>query len=325
PRLLQTLSRLSHVLRVNLLSSVKSKFILLGLSSSPNIQIILFVIFLIMYMIILSANSLIILATVTDSALHTPMYFFLTYLSILDICYSSTLIPRMLRDMLSAKKNISFAECGTQMSMYIALSLGETECVLLAIMAYDRYIAICYPLHYTSIINRTLCIKIAAGTWICSLLLSSVPVALAFSADLCGNNEINHFLCEIPGILSLGCGNFKMVELVIFVNSIIVLIIPISFIIVTYFKILRAIFRINLSAGQRKAFSTCGSHITIVILFYGSAIATYMRPQSYGSRDVDKLFAIYYATVIPMLNPLFYSLRNKDVKSALKKVLCKHV
>ncbi|XP_073459938.1 putative olfactory receptor 2B8 [Aquarana catesbeiana] len=300
--------------------TIIKEFILLGLSSNPNIQTMLFVIVLIMYLIILIANSLIILATITDSTLHTPMYFFLTYLSILDICYSSSLIPRMLRDMLSVKKNILVGECGTQ--MYMALSLGETECILLAIMAYDRYIAICYPLHYSTIINISLCIKIAAGALICAFLLSSVSVSLALNGDLCGNNVINHFLCELPGVLSLGCGNAKIVELVIFINGIIVLIAPISFIIITYIKILRAIFRISFSAGQRKAFSTCGSHITVVTMFYGSAMATYMKFQFEVSPEIIKLFAVFYAIIIPMLNPLIYTLRNKEVKSALKKVLC---
>ncbi|XP_072275224.1 olfactory receptor 2K2-like [Pyxicephalus adspersus] len=301
--------------------TIVKEFILLGLSSNPTTQVILFVIFLVMYLIILVANSLIVYATVTDSSLQTPMYYFLTNLSLMDIFYSSSIIPRMLRDMLMTKKTILFAECVAQ--MYISLSLGEAECILLAIMAYDRYIAICHPLRYTKIIHRTLCIRIAVGTWICGFLLSISHVALTLNVDLCGQNEINHFECEVPEILALGCGNVTVVEFVIFVVGVIILIVPISFITITYIKIIRAIFKISSSEGRRKTFSTCGSHITVVTLFYGSAMATYMKPRSKSSPDTDKLFAIFYTIVTPMLNPLIYTLRNKEVKSALKKISCK--
>ncbi|KAM5138230.1 olfactory receptor 5V1-like [Mantella aurantiaca] len=301
--------------------TVIREFILLGLSSDANIQVILFVIFLITYLIILVANSLIVLATVTDRSLQTPMYFFLTNLSVLDILYTTSYIPRMLRDMLSVKKNILFAECVTQ--MYISLSLGVIECILLAIMAYDRYIAICYPLHYTAIINRTLCINIATGTWMCAFLLTILPVALTSNGDFCGHNKINHFGCELAEVSSLGCRNVS-VEFVNLVNSVIILIAPISFIILTYIKIIRAIFKISSSAGRRKSLSTCGSHIIVVTLFYGSAMATYMKPRSKASLGTDKLVAISYGIIIPILNPLIYTLRNKDVKSALEKISCKN-
>ncbi|XP_068089282.1 putative olfactory receptor 2B8 [Hyperolius riggenbachi] len=296
-------------------TSIK-EFILLGLSSSPYIQKILFAIFVVMYLVILIANSLIILATVLDSKLHTPMYFFLRNLSFVDICYSSSTIPRMLRDLLSAMKDISYEECVSQ--MYISLALGITECVLLAVMAYDRYIAICFPLHYTSIIAPTTCIKIATGTWICGFLIPVVQFKLTLSVDLCGHNKLNHFMCEIPEILSLGCGNVAVVEFVLFVVSVLILVIPVTFIIITYTKIIRAILKINTLAGRKKAFSTCGSHVIVVTLFYGSAMAAYMKPQSEPSADTNKHFAFFYIIVTPLLNPLVYTLRNKDVKSALK-------
>ncbi|KAM5138231.1 olfactory receptor 13D1-like [Mantella aurantiaca] len=298
--------------------TVIREFILLGLSSDPNIQIILFVVILIMYLIILVANSLIVLAVVTDSNLQTPMYFFLTNLSVLDILYTTSYIPRMLRDMLTVKKNILFTECVTQ--MYISLSLGMTEWIILAILDYNCYIAICYPLHYTSIFNRVLCIRIAAGTWMCAFLLSIVPVSLTLNGDFCGHQVINHFVCELTEVLSLECGSVTIVELLIFVNSIIILIAPIGFIILTYIKIIRAIFKISFSARRRKAFSTCGSHIVVVTLFHGSSMVTYMKPRSKASPDTDKLFAISYAIVTLLLNPLIYTLRNKDVKSALEKI-----
>lgn len=300
--------------------TVIREFILLGLSSDPNMQIMLFVIFLIMYLIILVANSLIILVTVTDSTLQTPMYFLLTNLSILDILYSSSVIPRMLIDLLVVNNTILFADCIAQ--MYISLSLGETECILLAIMAYDRYIAICFPLHYAAVVHRTLCIKIAIGMWISGFLLSISHVVLTWNVDLCGNNVINHYVCEVPEILALGCGNVNIVEFVIFIVGVIILIVPICSIIIIYVKIINAIFKISSSTGRKKAFSTCGSHILVVTLFYGSAMVTYMKPRSQSSPDTDKLYAIFYLIVAPMLNPLIYTLRNKEVKSALKKVSC---
>ncbi|XP_053568941.1 olfactory receptor 2B2-like [Bombina bombina] len=292
-------------------------FILLGLSDDAYTQIILFVTFLIIYMLILIGNCLIITVTITDNNLQTPMYFFLTNLAFLDICSSTSTVPRMLKDFMSIKKAISFGECAAQ--MYISLSLGETECILLAIMGYDRYIAICYPLHYTAIINRTSCIRIAAGTWICGFLLSIAHVALTLKIDLCGHKKINHFMCEVPEIISLGCENIMIIEFVIFIVGVIILLIPVTFIVTTYIKIIIAILKIASSAGQQKAFSTCGSHMIVVALFYGSAIAAYMKPHSKSLSDTDKMIALFYFIITPMLNPLIFTLRNKEVKTALRK------
>ncbi|XP_053327953.1 olfactory receptor 1019-like [Spea bombifrons] len=303
--------------------SVVTEFILLGLSDDPRTQFILFLVFFIIYLISLLGNVLIIIITVTASNLQTPMYFFLANLSFLDICYSSTVVPRMLKDMLSTTKTISYAEC--VMQMYIVLSLGECECILLAIIAYDRYIAICYPLHYTTIISRSVCIRTATGTYICGFILSYASVEFTWNVGVCGSNKINHFQCEVPEILALGCGNIIMIELLIFVVGVIVLMIPIAFIIVSYFKIILAVLKITSSAGQRKALSTCGSHILVVTLFYGSAMATYMKPRSQSSPNTDKMFAILYTVVTPMLNPLIYTLRNKEVKAALKMIIYKNI
>ncbi|KAM4626909.1 olfactory receptor 10A7-like [Discoglossus pictus] len=303
--------------------TIVSEFILLGLTSNPRILIAIFVIFLIIYLIILIGNCLIVTVTITDISLQTPMYFFLSNLSFLDICYSTSIVPRMLRDMMSTKKTISFPECAAQ--MYISLSLGETECILLAVMAYDRYVAICHPLHYTTIINRSVCIKIATGTWICGFLLAISHVALTMNSDFCGSNQINHFECEVPEVLMLGCGNKIIIEFVIFLVGVIILMIPVTFIIISYIKIIIAIFKISSSAGRQKAFSTCGSHIMVVILFYGSAMAAYMKPRSSSSPDSDKIIAIFYTVITPLLNPLIYTLRNKEVKTALKKISIKKI
>ncbi|CAI9558327.1 unnamed protein product [Staurois parvus] len=283
------------------------EFVLLGLSSDPRTQTILFVAFLVIYIIILVGNILIITVTTTDSCLQTPMYFFLTNLSFMDICVSTTSVPRMLKDLLAEKKTISYAECVTQ--MYISLSLGECECILLAVMAYDRYIAICYPLHYTTVINRLVCIRIALGTWICGFLLSVCHVILTLNINLCGRNEINHFLCEVPEVLSLGCEDIVIVEYVIFIVGVLILII----------RIILNILKITSVAGQKKAFSTCGSHMIVVTMFYGSAMAVYMKSRSKSSADIDKIITVFYFIITPMLNPLIYTLRNKEVKSALRK------
>ncbi|KAM4626920.1 putative olfactory receptor 2B8 [Discoglossus pictus] len=303
--------------------TVVSEFILLGLSSNPKIQSVLFFVFLIIYTVILTGNSLIIAATITDKGLQTPMYFFLTNLSLLDLCYSTSIVPRMLRDLLSVNKNISFIECIAQ--IYISLTFGEAECILLAVMAYDRYVAICYPLHYTTIINRLVCIRIAAGTWLCGLLLPIPLVAVTVNVNLCGKNEINHFECEIPGIISLGCGNVAILEFMVFVAGVIVLMIPVTFIVISYFKIIRAILKIATAAGQKKAFYTCGSHMIVVTIFYGSCMATYMKPGSTHTPETDKMIAVFYTIITPMLNPLIYTLRNKEVKNALKNIRSKNV
>ncbi|XP_072275246.1 olfactory receptor 5AR1-like [Pyxicephalus adspersus] len=297
--------------------SVVVEFILLGLSSNPKTQVILFLIFLLGYMIILIGNTLFIILIVTDTNLHSPMYFFLSNLSFLDLCYSTSTVPRTLRDLLSSKKIISYAECATQ--MYISLSLGETECILLAIMAFDRFVAICYPLHYTTIMSKVVCIRIAAGTWLCGFLLSISHVALTLSVDLCGNNKINHFICEVPEILSLSCENIVLVEFIIFVVGVIILWTPVTFIVVSYIKIILNILKIASSAGRRKAFSTCGSHMIVVTIFYGSAMAAYMKPRSSSIPGTDKIIAIFYFIVTPMLNPIIYTLRNNDVKAAFLK------
>ncbi|XP_053546346.1 putative olfactory receptor 2B8 [Bombina bombina] len=304
-------------------NTVVNEFILLGFSNNPQTQIILFLLFTIVYLIILVGNFLIITVTLTDKNLQTPMYLFLTNLSFLDICYSTSTVPRILRDLMSTKKAISFGQCAAQ--LYISLSLGETECILLAVMGYDRYIAICYPLHYTAIFNRTTCIRIAAGTWICGFLLSICHVALTLNVDLCGNNKINHFVCEVPEILSLGCENIILIEFVIFLVGVIILMIPITFIIISYIRIIIAILKITSSAGQQKAFSTCGSHMIVVTLFYGSAMAAYMKPHSKSLSDTNKIIAVFYFIITPMLNPLIFTLRNKEVKTALKKVRLKEI
>ncbi|KAM5151864.1 olfactory receptor 5AR1-like [Mantella aurantiaca] len=298
-------------------NTVIVEFIFLGLTSNPKTQLILFIIFTIVYLIILIGNTLIISLILTDTNLQTPMYFFILNLSFLDIAFSTTTIPRMLRDMMSKIKIITYAECATQ--LYICLSLGETECILLAVMAYNRYVAICYPLHYTTIMSKVVCVRIAASTWICGFLLSILHVAFVLNVNLCGKNEINDFLCEVPEILSMSCENTVFIEGMSYVVGVIVLIFPVTFIAVSYIKIFFSILKITSSAGRKKAFSTCGSHMIVVIIFYGSVMAAYMKPRSSLAPETDKVITIFYCFVTPMFNPIIYALRNNDVISAFLK------
>ncbi|XP_078539810.1 olfactory receptor 2G3-like [Lissotriton helveticus] len=303
------MERLNH-------SSV-TEFILLGLSSDREIQIILFVVFLPIYISIIVGNILILVAIRLEPQLHTPMYFFLSNLSFLDICYSSMIAPKMLENFLSEKKTISYVGCAAQ--MYLSLSLGETECILLAVMAYDRYIAICYPLRYMTIMNKHVCIRIAAATWVCGFVLSVLHVAFTLQVPLCGHNQINHFECEVPAVLRLACADVTLIGVIIFVVGIIILMIPIAFILVSYIRIIVNIMKIRTAKGRYKAFSTCASHITVVVLFYGTAMYIYMKPQSNDTQDTDKIVTVCYTVITPMMNPIIYTLRNKEVKGALKK------
>ncbi|XP_066433724.1 olfactory receptor 2B2-like [Eleutherodactylus coqui] len=301
--------------------TILREFILLGLSSDPKTQVALFILFTLVYAVTLIGNFLIIVLVLTDANLHTPMYFFLSNLSFLDLCYSTSTLPRMLMDLLSVNKVISYGECAAQ--MYITLSLGESECILLVIMAYDRYVAICYPLHYTTIMSKMVCIRLAAGTWICGFLLSISHVALTFNIDTCGHNVINHFVCDVPEILSLGCENIILVELIIYIVGIIILLTPITVIVISYVNIIHNILKIASSSGRRKAFATCGSHMMVVVIFYGSAMASYMKPSSSYPPGTGKVISIFNGIVTPMLNPMIYTLRNNDVKAAFAKLIKK--
>ncbi|XP_045418717.1 olfactory receptor 13D1-like [Lemur catta] len=296
-----------------------TEFFLVGLSQYPQLQLLLSVLCLIMYLIILPGNSLLIIIIILDSRLHTPMYFFLGNLSFLDICYTSSTVPQMLVMVTSERKSISFIGCALQ--MVISLGLGCTECVLLAVMAYDRYVAICNPLRYPIIMNRVLYVQMAAWSWIIGCLNSLVQTVLTMVLPFCGNNVIDHITCEILAILKLICSDISMNVLIMAVASIVILVIPLLLIFISYVFILSSILRINSAEGRKKAFSTCSAHLTVVILFYGSALFMYMKPKSKYTKVSDEIIALSYGVVTPMLNPIIYSLRNKEVKEAMKKVL----
>ncbi|ELK17647.1 Olfactory receptor 13D1 [Pteropus alecto] len=271
-----------------------------------------------MYAMILLGNSFLIIICILDSHLHTPMYFFLGNLSFLDICYTSSSIPPMLVMLVSERKSISFIGC-------ISLGLGSTECVLLAVMAYDRYVAICNPLRYPIIMNKALYVHMAAWSWIIGCLNSLVQTVLTMVLPFCGNNVIDHLTCEILALLKLICSEITINVLIMTVASIVLLVIPLLLIFISYVFILSSILRINSTEGRKKAFSTCSAHLTVVILFYGSALFMYMKPKSKDTKASDEIIGLSYGVVTPMLNPIIYSLRNKEVKEAVKKILSKQL
>ncbi|XP_037654118.1 olfactory receptor 13D1-like [Choloepus didactylus] len=298
-----------------------TEFFLVGFSQYPELQLTLFLLCLIMYLIILLGNSLLIIISILDSHLHTPMYFFLGNLSFLDICYTSSFIPPVLIIIRSQRKSMSFIGCALQMA--VSLGLGSTECVLLAMMAYDRYVAICNPLRYPIIMNRVLCVHMATWSWIIGCLNSLVQTVLAMTLPFCGNNVIDHLTCELLALLKLTCSDITINVLVMTVGSIILLIIPLLLIFISYVFILSTIQRIN-SEGRKKAFSTCSAHLAVVILFYGSALFMNMKPKSKDTKTSDEIIGLSYGVITPTLNPVIYSLRNKEVKEAVKKLLIKN-
>ncbi|XP_007948939.1 olfactory receptor 13H1-like [Orycteropus afer afer] len=306
---------MGHLQNAN--ASKVTEFILVGFSQQPQIQTAFFLGLLLFYLVTIFGNSLIIVAIRWDSRLHTPMYFFLSNLSFLDICYSTSWKPYVLTQCFRDFPTISYAAYYAQMT--ISLFLGMTECLLLAVMAYDRFVAISSPLRYTIIMNKRVCIQLALGTWASAFLVAVTPI-IAIPAHYCGHNVINHFTCEIQALLKLVCSDTPLDMILGLVISVFTLPLPFTLILISYTRIAVAVLRIRSAEARLKAFSTCGSHLTVVTIFYGTAIYMYLKPQSKESQEQDKVFSIFYGAVTPMLNPLIYTLRNKDVKGALRKL-----
>ncbi|XP_022362884.1 olfactory receptor 10AG1-like [Enhydra lutris kenyoni] len=302
---------------VNLTSM--TEFILLGFSDYPNLQMFLFIIFFFVYVIILMGNGIIVLVTRLDQALQTPMYFFLSNFSFLEVCFVSATLPRMLTNLWTQKRSISLFACATQMSF--VLMLGNVECLFLTVMAYDRYIAICNPLHYPLVMNHKVCVQLVAACWITGILVEIGQTCQIFSLPYCGSNQINHFFCDIPPLLSLACGDTFLNEMLVFTVAMLFVMIPFLLILGSYSKIISTILRLPSATGRTKAFSTCSSHVIIVAMFFGSAIITYLRPKTKHSSRTDKFLSLFYTIVTPMFNPMIYTLRNKDVMIALRKLL----
>uniref|UniRef100_A0A8D0HPH0 Olfactory receptor n=1 Tax=Sphenodon punctatus TaxID=8508 RepID=A0A8D0HPH0_SPHPU len=294
-----------------------TEFILSGFMDSPKLQAPLFTLFLVIYAITLLGNLGMIMLIRISSRLHTPMYFFLSNLSFLDVCYSSSITPRLLLDLLAKRKVISFAGCITQLYFYAAF--GTTEAFLLAMMAYDRYVAICNPLLYSVTMSQRTCAHLVAASYVVGILNSTIHTGTMFQLSFCGPKVINHFYCEIPPLLLLSCSDTKINEIVMFTFVGFCAITSSITILISYAYILTTILRIHSAEGRYKAFSTCASHLTTVTLFYGSASFMYFRPNSKHSQELGKVASVFYTVVTPMLNPLIYSLRNKEVKEALRK------
>ncbi|XP_069089382.1 olfactory receptor 5V1-like [Pleurodeles waltl] len=296
-----------------------TEFILLGLSSIPEVEGLFFIILLLIYMTTLAGNIIIITVILLDAHLHTAMYYFISNLSFLDCCYSSVTVPKMLADLLAERKTISFTACMIQ--LYFFISLVSIECLLLAAMAYDRYIAICHPLHYSSIMDQRTCSRLAASLWVGGFFYSFVHVILMSRLSFCRSNEIQHFFCDIPPLLKLSCSSTFTNILVIFTLGGFVGLGVLLIKIVSYTFIITTILNIKSSEGRVKAFSTCASHLTVVIIFYGVLLFTYFRPTTTNSFSVDRFVSMVYSILNPMVNPMIYSLRNTEMKKAVRKVI----
>ncbi|XP_004449922.2 olfactory receptor-like protein OLF3 [Dasypus novemcinctus] len=295
-----------------------SEFFLLGLSNDWGTQIFLFVLFLAMYLVTVIGNVLILLLIRLDSRLHTPMYFFLSVLSLVDLCYASSIAPQMLAHLLSAQKSILFHRCVLQ--LYASLALGGSEFFLLGAMAYDRYVAVCHPLHYTVIMHVRLCLGLAAGCLAAGFMNSLIETIITFQLPLC-HSIISHFACETLAMLRLACVDISINKIMVAISGFLVIMLPCSLVLFSYAHIVAAILRIRSTQGRSKAFGTCAYHLTVVCMCFGATIFTYLGPGSAFSVEEDKMMALFYAVVAPMLNPLIYSLRNKEVMAALGKVL----
>lgn len=298
-------------------------FILLGFWTSPEAQVPLFLLFLFIYLVIVLGNLSMLTVIKIDSRLHTPMYFFLQNLSFLDLCYSTVIAPKTLATIFSKEKKISYNECATQF-FFFALFVG-TEGFLLAVMAYDRFSAICSPFLYTVHMSQPACIRLVAGSYICGCINSMIQTGFTFSLRFCGENRLDHFFCDVPALIKISCVDTFVNEIVLFILSALIIISTITIILVSYAYILSTVLKIPSTHGRSKTFSTCGSHIAVVSLFYGTVFFMYAQPGSISSPEKSKIVAVFYTLIIPMLNPLIYSLRNTEVKSALKKTLLRKI
>ncbi|XP_039356650.1 olfactory receptor 6F1-like [Mauremys reevesii] len=298
-----------------------TEFILLGFGDLPDLQILLFLLFQVIYMATVAGNTLIVVLVVTDQHLHTPMYFFLGNLSCLETCYTSTILPRLLASLLTGDKINSVSGCFTQ--LYFCGSLGCTECYLLAAMSYDRYLAICKPLHYSTLMNSRFCLQLAAGSWLNGFLAITIFVLFLSELIFCGPNEIDHFYCDPIPLMELSCSDTHQVILVDFIIACVFTLPPFLLTLTSYICIISTILRIPSTSGRQKAFSTCSSHLIVVTIFYGSIMIVYLLPKCDTLKDLKKVLSLCHTVLTPLINPLIYSLRNREVKEALCKAVRK--
>ncbi|KAM5165724.1 olfactory receptor 10C1 [Callospermophilus lateralis] len=302
-------------------SMVVTEFVLVGFSRLAHVQGLLFSLFLTVYLLTVTGNLLIVALVSADPALQSPMYFFLRILSALEMGYTSVTVPLLLHHLLTGQRHIPRWGCALQ--MFFFLFFGATECCLLAAMAYDRYAAICEPLRYPLLLSRRVCLQLAGSAWACGAMVGLGHTSFIFSLPFCGPNAIPHFFCEIQPVLQLVCGDTSLNELQIILAAALIILCPFGLILSSYGRILATILRIPSAAGRHKAFSTCSSHLIVVSLFYGTAIFIYIRPKASYDPATDPLLSLFYAVITPILNPIIYSLRNTDVKAALKRTIQK--
>jgi olfactory receptor len=296
-------------------------FLLLGLTDDPELQLPLFMILLIIYTITLVGNLGKILLIFLDSCLHTPMYFFLGNLSLVDFCYSSDVTPKVMSGLLKGDKVISYNGCAAQMFFFVAFATVEN--FLLASMAYDRYAAVCKPLHYATTMTSGVCVCLSIGSYACGFLIASIHIGDTFNLSFCRSNVVHHFFCDIPAVMILSCSDRHVSELVLFYVGSFSIFFSVLVICISYIFIFITIFKMHSDAGYGKAVSTCAAHFTAVSIFYGTGIFMYLQPSSSHSMDTDKITSVFYTMIIPMLNPLVYSMRNKEVKRAFTNVFHK--
>ncbi|XP_075425058.1 olfactory receptor 287-like [Ascaphus truei] len=299
-------------------SSVSS-FILLGFTLGKETHLFLFILFLTIYSMTVASNLLIISLVTSQRSLHKPMYFFIGNFSFLEIWYTTVTVPRMLRDLGTGNKTISSIGCITQ--FYFLFFLGASQHFLLAVMAYDRYVAICHPLRYANLMTGSICRKLAAGSWLAGCLSISLPAAMMSQLVFCGPNTINHFFCDFSPLLQLSCTDTWLNEIIFSAVAWTVILGCFFFTFLSYLSVVVTILRIPSSLGRQKAFSTCASHIAVVGIFFGTVIFMYVRPKAKNSSSVDKVVSVFYSVVVPLLNPMIYSLRNKEMKDALKRAV----
>ncbi|NXN41860.1 OR2A5 protein, partial [Rhinoptilus africanus] len=298
--------------------SSPTMFLLLGFSSAYRAQVTLCLCFSLVYLMTVLGNLLIVTLVWLDAHLHSPMYFFLGHLSFLDICYSSVTLPKILGDSFSPQRTISFVGCITQ--IYFFLCFGGSECMLLAAMAYDRYLAICHPLHYPALMSKTMCRCLVAVSWLSGSFSSLIQAFLTARLPFCRSNRIDHLFCEVPFLLKVSCSpNAPLNKATLYALAGTIAVGSFLLTLVSYIHIVRAVLRKG--AGTRRAFATCTSHLTVVSLFFGAGAVAYLVPHSRSSKEMDEVLALLYAVVTPMLNPIIYSLRNREVKEAIRKAL----
>uniref|UniRef100_UPI00254034F0 olfactory receptor 5V1-like n=1 Tax=Euleptes europaea TaxID=460621 RepID=UPI00254034F0 len=295
------------------------EFVFLGFSHFPKPHSLFFILFLTMYITTLLGNGLILGTAFLDSSLHTPMYYFIRHLSFLDMCYTSVTLPHVLKNLLAESKAISFPACLVQ--LYFLVAFVGVECLLLAVMAYDRYVAICRPLTYALLMNRTLCAQLVAASWACGLLNSVLHTAMTSLVPFCASHKLDHLFCDVPQLLKLSCADTFPNQVTLLAVTMLLGVSPFFCIVVSYIHIVLAVLRIRTSQGRHKAFSTCASHLTVVTLFYTTCMFNYNRPSSSHPEYIDTLASVLYNVVTPMLNPIIYCLRNKEMKEALKRVV----